>query len=182
MAITAMDLDAIPGGLAPPIPANEAARLETLAAHERAGATQRTQDLDRIARLAATFNGAPIGLVTLIGRDTQQFIGKFGLDGVDGTSRDASFCGHTILGQDTLVVDDTTRDARFADNPLVTGNPGIRYYAGAPIISPRTGHALGAVCVIDTVAHDDTSESERALLTDLANMAGALLEALAAVG
>ena len=155
---------------------NEAERLAALAMYVQAGATRRTAELDRIAQLAATLTSAPIGLVSLVGRDEQRFAGNFGLEGVDRTGRDVSFCAHTILGDDPFVVPDATRDSRFEQNALVTGDLGLRYYAGAPIISETTGHRLGALCIIDKSARTETSQAQRALLTDLAKMAAMLLE------
>lgn len=163
------------GGTAP-LSENEAARLAALAVYERAGATRRTAELDRIAQLAATLTSAPIGLVSLVGRDEQRFAGNYGLEGVDSTGRDVSFCAHTILGDDPFVVPDATRDSRFEENALVTGDFGLRYYAGAPIISKTTGHRLGALCIIDKSARVETSPAQRALLADLAKMAATLLE------
>ena len=159
-----------------PLPANEADRLAALAVYERAGATRRTADFDRIARLAATLTSSQIGLVTLVGQNEQRFAGNFGLEGVEGTGRDVSFCAHTILGDEPFVVPDATRDSRFEQNVQVTGDIGVRYYAGAPIVSETTGHKLGAVCVVDTSARGETSPAQRALLTDLAKMAATLLE------
>jgi GAF domain-containing protein len=164
----------------PPLPANEEARLTALAVYEQAGATQRSAELDRIARLAATLTSAPIGLVSLVGRNDQHFPGRYGLEGVESTPRDVSFCAHTILGDDPLIVPDATRDTRFEESPLVTGDLGLRYYAGAPIISMITGHRLGAVCVVDTAARAETTPAQRALLTDLAKMAAMLLDEKAA--
>ena len=159
-----------------PLPANEAARLVALARYQAGGARRCNVELDRIARLAAKLTDAPIGLVSLVGQDEQRFAGNFGLDGIDGTGRDVSFCAHTILGDDPFVVPDASRDGRFSENALVTGDLGLRYYAGAPIISETTGHHLGAVCVIDRSARSETSQAQRALLTDLAKMAASLLE------
>ncbi len=157
----------------------EAARLATLAAYEKAGATRRTPDMDRVARLAATMAGTPIGLVTLVGENAQTFAGNFGMEQVSGTPRDISFCTHTIREDEPLVIADATRDPRFYDNPLVTGDPAIRFYAGAPVISRRNGARLGAVCVIDTAPHGLTSAAQRAMLKDMASMAAELLEAAA---
>jgi diguanylate cyclase (GGDEF)-like protein/PAS domain S-box-containing protein len=162
-------------GEAPAEPA-EAARLATLAAYEAAGATRRTPGMDRIARLAAKMAGTPIGLVTLVGEESQTFAGNFGLDHISGTPRDVSFCTHTIREAEPLVVADATDDPRFRDNPLVTGELGIRFYAGAPVISRRNGQRLGAVCVIDTAPHKVTGEAQRMMLKDMASMAAELLE------
>ena len=161
---------------AAPLAANEEARLSALAAYEQAGATRRTAEMDRIAKLAATLMSVPIGLVSLVGRDEQRFAGNFGLEGMESTDRDISFCAHTILGDEPFVVPDATRDARFDENPVVTGDFGLRYYAGAPIFSVTTGHRLGALCVIDKSPRAETTPAERALLTDLAQMAAELIE------
>ena len=166
----AQDADA----LRPPI--DEDARLAALAAYQEAGATRRTPELDRIARMAATLMDVPIGLISIVGADEQTFAGNFGLDGVDFTRKDVSFCAHTILGEDPMVVHDATQDPRFEDNALVTGELGIRYYAGAPIVSKSTGHHLGALCVIDRSARTATSATQRALISDLADMAATVIE------
>lgn len=171
-----VSLSSVAGIDADPQAANEAARLLALEAYERAGATRRTAEMDRIAQLAATLTSSPIGLVSLVGRDEQRFAGNFGLQGVEGTGRDVSFCVHTIMGDDPFVVADATRDPRFQHNALVTGDPSIRYYAGAPIISETTGYRLGALCIIDKSARPETSQAVRALLTDLAKMVAKLLE------
>lgn len=155
---------------------NEEARLAALQVYDEAGATRRSADFDRIARLAATLTSTPIGLVSLVGRHEQRFAGNYGLEDLDGTGRDVSFCGYTIMGSEPFVVPDATRDSRFTGNALVTGDLGLRYYAGAPIVSERTGHRLGAVCIIDTSAHTETSPAQRALLADLAKMVATLLE------
>jgi diguanylate cyclase (GGDEF)-like protein len=160
--------------------ADEAARLETFTAYAQAGATQRNPELDRIARLAATLTGSPVALVSMLGADEQTFAGNFGLEHIGGTSRSISFCAHTIKGDEPMVVADAMADDRFRENPLVTGDVGLRYYAGAPVISRRNGHKLGALCVIDTVAHAHTGSAKRAILKDLANMAADLIEDAAA--
>jgi diguanylate cyclase (GGDEF)-like protein len=157
------------------LPKDEIARLAALSTYERAGATRRTAELDRIAKLAAMLTSAPIGLVSLVASENQYFVASFGLD-ADGTGRDVSFCAHTILGDEPFVVADAQQDVRFKDNALVTGALGLRYYAGAPIISESTGHRLGALCVIDKSPRTETSPAQRALLADLAKMVATLLE------
>jgi diguanylate cyclase (GGDEF)-like protein len=158
------------------LPPDEERRLAELARYEATGAGRRTQEMDGIARLAATLSGTPIALVSLVTRDLKLFIGNFNVPGTDSLPRDISFCQHTILGDEPMVVADATRDMRFKENPLVTGDFGLRYYAGAPIVSQGTGHKLGTLCVVDTVARERTSVAERAVLTDLAAMVAALLE------
>jgi GAF domain-containing protein len=103
--------------------------------------------LDRITDFAANLCDAPIALVSLVERDRQSFLGKTGL-AVCETSRATSFCAHAMLGSHIMIVPDATLDPRFADNPLVTGDPYIRFYAGAPLLTDD-GIPLGSLCVID---------------------------------
>ena len=163
-------------GGAAALPADELARLASLSVYERAGATRRTAEMDRIAKLAAMLTASPIGLVSLVASERQYFAGSFGLDEVDSTGRDVSFCAHTILGEEPFVVPDAMQDDRFKDNAFVTGAFGLRYYAGAPIVSESTGHRLGALCVIDKAPRTETNPAQRALLADLAKMVATLLE------
>jgi GAF domain-containing protein len=113
--------------------------------------------LDRITDFVARLCDAPIALVSLVERDRQSFLGRTGL-AVCETPRATSFCAYAMLGDDVMVVPDATRDPRFADNPLVTGEPHIRFYAGAPLVSDD-GVPLGSLCVID--------RQPRAALSDL---------------
>ncbi len=155
---------------------DEEARLLAVTRYENAGATRRSQEMDSIARLAATLTGTPIAMVSYITRDQKRLMGNFNVPGTDSMPRDISLCTHTILGDEPMVVADATHDLRFKESPAVTGGLGLRYYAGAPIVSQSTGHKLGTLCVVDTVPHETTGLAERAILTDLAGMVAALME------
>jgi PAS domain S-box-containing protein len=121
---------------------------------------------DALARAASAVCGAPIALICLIDQDRQWFKANVGLQGVAQTARNISFCTHAIQGSDILEVPDTTCDARFAANPLVTGEPSIRFYAGAPLVMP-TGERIGTLCVIDRQPRT-LSAQQRLILGELA--------------
>jgi GAF domain-containing protein len=116
---------------------------------------------DDLTELAARICEAPIALISLVDEDRQWFKSKVGIS-VNETSRDISFCAHAIKGQDLFIIPDATKDLRFANNPLVTSDPKIRFYAGAPLIAPD-GEALGSLCVIDKVPRELSSEQQQAL-------------------
>lgn len=129
-----------------PIPDNEAARLAALYEMLILG-TPPEDRFDRIAQFAASEFDVPIVLVTLVDAERQWFKARVGTP-VCETGRDISFCSHAILRDDVMVVEDALEDPRFADNPLVTGAPHIRFYAGAPLALP-SGLRLGTLCLID---------------------------------
>ncbi len=106
-------------------------------------------ELASIAQFTAKLCKAPVALVSLVEEERQRFLAAEGLEAKE-TRRDISFCGHAMLGEGLMEVRDATLDARFAANPLVTGEPHIRYYAGQPLKSEE-GLPLGTLCVIDTV-------------------------------
>ena len=157
-----------------PLPPDEAERLRTLARYDVLD-TPADAALDRLTALATRLFRVPIALVTLVDRDRQWFKSRQACP-VCETDRDRSFCAHAILPQngEMLVVPDATRDARFADNPEVTGSLGLRFYAGAPLRMDN-GAALGAFCIADTHPRD-FSDEDRAALLDLAAAAVGLLE------
>lgn len=155
-----------------PLPQNECDRLAAL---RRYGVLDTPPEpaFDDLTRLAAYICGTPISLISLLDADRQWFKARVGLE-TPHTSRDLAFCSHAILGNDVLVVPDATADARFATNPLVTSDPHIRFYAGAPLVT-SDGYSLGTLCVIDRVPRTLTPEQHDALCA-LSRQAIALLE------
>ena len=130
----------------PPLPPDEAERLADLRALDLLD-TAPEERFDRIVHLAAHAFGVPIAYIALIDAERQWFKAKCGLT-TDETGRDISFCGHAILQDQALVVPDATLDDRFKDNPLVTGEPYVRFYAGHPLTGPH-GHNVGTFCIAD---------------------------------
>jgi GAF domain-containing protein len=143
-----------------PTPKNEKKRLEVLWQYEVLD-TVPEQVFDELTELAAYICESPVALITLVDEKRQWFKSRLGVD-IKETSRDVSFCGHTILQQNVLVIPDTAKDKRFAKNPLVVSEPKIRFYAGAPLITPD-GHALGTLCVLDKKPHKLSPDQMRAL-------------------
>ncbi len=127
--------------------------------------TDEEERFDRVVRLAQGLFDVPMVAVSLIDTDRQWFKSRVGLD-VRETPRSAAFCDHTIRKAGPMVVTDATDDDRFRQNPLVTGDPNIRFYAGHPIQSPG-GHPVGTLCLIDTEPRHMTAE-QLDLLEDLA--------------
>ncbi len=156
------------------MPDDEDARLACLPEYDILS-TQPEAEYDELTRLAAETFDAPICLVSIIGRDVQWLKAHCGLD-ADRTARDVSFCTHTILSAEPLIVLDATGDKRFADNPFVTGEPHIRFYAGAPIIN-QDGVRLGAFCILDQAPRTGFGEAERRLLVKFARIVSERLDA-----
>lgn len=125
--------------------------------------TPREPEFEKITRLVTTIFDVPIAAVTLIDRDRQWFKSVQGLDGTE-TKREIAFCDHTIRKTQCMNIADATLDPRFADNPMVTGEPYIRSYLGAPIIT-ADGYAIGALCAIDYKPRSFSPEQERMLVS-----------------
>lgn len=145
---------------APPIRADEPARLAALA-EARVLDTPPEAAFDNLAKLAASICQVPIALVSFVDSHRQWFKAKVGIV-VDETPREQSFCGHAVAADQTLVVPDALDDERFADNPLVTDDPGIRFYAGIPLRAVD-GAALGTLCVMDRAPRQLTVAQMHAL-------------------
>jgi GAF domain-containing protein len=155
-----------------PMPANETERLEALRQYDVLD-SGRERNYDEISKVAAFICDTPMAAVTLIDRDRQWIKSAVGLE-VGETSREVAFCNYTILQNDVLVVEDTTKDVRFSSNPFVTGNPNIRFYAGAPLLS-HDDCAIGSLCVVDTVPRV-LSAAQMAALASLSHLVMTELE------
>ena len=150
----------------PAIPSNESQRLQTLRDLKLLD-TPPEERFDRVTRLAKQVFGTPIALVSLVDADRQWFKSRQGLDATE-TPRDISFCGHAILDDKIMVVNDAESDQRFCDNPLVCGNPNIRFYAGYPLAAPD-GNRIGTLCIIDEKPRE-MSHEQLQLLRELGRM------------
>lgn len=155
-----------------PLPHNELERLQRLLECDILD-TAPEPAYDDFARLAAQICRTPIGLVTLMDKDRQWFKARIGISAPE-LPRDTAFCAHALLCPEVLVISDAMRDRRVRDNPFVIGDPGIRFYAGAPLLT-RDGYALGTLCVLDTVPRR-LSLAQRDALAALARQATMLLE------
>ncbi len=149
---------------APEVPGNEMQRVAALRATDLLF-TPAEERFDRITRLASKLFGTPIALVSLVADKCQWFKSAQGLAAAE-TSREISFCGHAILGEETFVVENALNDSRFADNPLVTADPNIRFYAGHPLRT-EDGSRVGTLCVIDRNPRKFSAE-QLEVLRDLA--------------
>ncbi len=143
-----------------PVPSNDDERLAALYRYDILD-TEAETEFDDFTRLAAQICGVPMALITLVDKDRQWFKSRVGFEAKEG-ARDVSFCGHAIMGTEVFEVPDATHDERFFDNPAVTGNPNIRFYAGAPLVT-STGSAIGTLCVFDAQPKTLTREQIEAL-------------------
>ena len=142
------------------LPEDETSRLASLYGYDILD-SDREGVFDELTELAADICDAPIALISLVDESRQWFKSRVGLDARQ-TSRDVAFCSHAILQPGVFVVPDTLQDERFADNPLVTGPPHIRFYAGAPLFN-EDGHGLGTLCIIDREPREITPKQQKAL-------------------
>jgi signal transduction histidine kinase len=145
---------------AAPIPENESSRLETLQRYEILDSGAEAE-FDDFTRLAARICGTPVAQITFVDADRLWYKSSFGVD-MDEVPREIGFCAHTILGMDIFEVPDTIQDERFRTNPLVEATPGVRFYAGAPLVAPD-GSALGSLCVLDAEPKALTADQRDAL-------------------
>jgi diguanylate cyclase (GGDEF)-like protein/PAS domain S-box-containing protein len=144
----------------PKLPKNEIERLIALKQYQILD-TASEQSFDDITKLASIICKTPVALITLLDENRQWFKSAVGLDAAE-TPRNISFCGHAILGDDIFEISNALEDTRFSDNPLVKGQPNIRFYAGMPLIT-ENGYALGTLCVIDQTTHQLSIEQRESL-------------------
>ena len=151
-----------------PIPSNESERLE--AVHRAAILdTQPEERFDVLTREAANKLIVPMSMVSILDSNREWFKSCVGLEQKEG-DRSVSFCGHALLAKEVFIIEDTLKDKRFADNPMVVGFPFIRFYAGVALLENNTGQAIGVFCVKDTKPRS-FNLAETAILLDIANRA-----------
>ena len=156
-----------------PYPVDEELRLKDLKSYDILDSANE-EEYDSLVELASQICNCPVALITFIDKERQWFKAKKELADTE-TNRDVAFCSHTILQNEVMIVGDAKNDARFADNPLVTGKMQIGFYAGAPIVS-SAGHKLGSVCVIDHTKKEGLNVQQQKGLKIIAQQISKLLE------
>ncbi|WP_218048856.1 hybrid sensor histidine kinase/response regulator [Curvivirga aplysinae] len=136
--------------------------------------TPHEQAFDRLTELASSFYQSPIALISLVDSERQWFKSRVGID-AEETPREIAFCHHAIKNDDTFIVQNASTDSRFAENPLVTGDPNIRFYAGAPLKTPD-GYNIGTLCIIDSKPHPEFQNTDAKQLELLASIVVSELE------
>lgn len=152
---------------------NEKKRVDSLHGY-RLLDTPPEPEFDSIVKRAAAALDAPIALMSLVDSDRQWFKAAIGMEGTE-TPRSVSFCSYAIEGDDVMVVADARKDERFEENPLVVGDPSIRFYAGAPIVT-EGGAKIGTICVIDREPRLGLGGDQKAVLKRLSAEVSAILE------
>lgn len=160
--------------IAPPLPENEAERLNALISLNILD-TKDEERFDRITRIVKKLFDVPIVLISLVDKDRQWFKSRQGLNAHE-TSREISFCGHAILNNQVMIIEDATHDIRFNDNPLVQGEPNIKFYLGCPL-RINNAHNVGTLCLIDQKPRQFSKE-DIAVICDLGAMVQQELESL----
>jgi GAF domain-containing protein len=155
-----------------PLPKNKTAKLNALRNLEILDTTEEAE-FKKITAFAAQQFKVPIAVINLVGADHQRFRYHYGIDACE-TYRDVAFCAHAILQNDTFIIPDATQDPRFDNDPLVTGEPYIRFYAGHPLTS-KDGFNIGTLCLIDTVPRTLTPKEQK-LLAEMAKRVTILIQ------
>eukprot|EP01117_Protostelium_nocturnum_P005777 TRINITY_DN2081_c0_g1_i2.p1 TRINITY_DN2081_c0_g1~~TRINITY_DN2081_c0_g1_i2.p1 ORF type:complete len:360 (-),score=82.76 TRINITY_DN2081_c0_g1_i2:39-1118(-) len=152
-------------------PPEDAKRIQAVRKLKIMDSNVNEEGFDAITRLTKRVFNVPIAIITFVEEERTFFKSCMGLPGATQAPRDSTFCNYTVLSNEScLVVPDATKDARFVDNPFVTGGPGIKFYAGAPLVS-REGFSLGSMCIIDTVPRETLNAKEIEQLKTCAKMA-----------
>lgn len=162
----------------PPLPMNELSRQRLIDAHPCLVESNSDAFLDEVVKIAALYFKTPICLITILDRKRQWFRARVGTD-LQETPRADSFCAYSVAIGDSVEVCDAQQDERFRCNPLVTGEPGIRYYAGMPLVLDG-GLVLGNLCVIDTQPRPLMSAADKAMLEQIARLATTRLDEMRA--
>ncbi|NTS42309.1 GAF domain-containing protein [Flavisolibacter sp. BT320] len=137
--------------------------------------SQPESEFDELLEIAASIYGCPMAAISFVDKERQWFKSLIGFSGtVKSTPREISFCSHTILKKEVMIVEDTTKDDRFSNNPFTIGDANVRFYAGSPIVSSK-GYCLGSICVIDNKPRELTQEQAR-MLRILSDQISKLLE------
>jgi diguanylate cyclase (GGDEF)-like protein/PAS domain S-box-containing protein len=167
-------LSSIASDITPLADPREAHRLAVVGKFARAANTY-TTELDNIANMAAQIFKVPICFVSLIGSEQQLFLGRHGVP-EETCPREISICAHTLTGSTPLILDNALEDPRFRNNPLVTGQPGIRFYASAPLMASSDGTNLGTLCIADRSPRQNFDDDQIKMLTALATFATNCME------